>query len=75
MLDNLRAGRAQSYLKSCLGKGLEHPENSWSLIIAAEVLGASGSPRLETLGNESWSLELLLAKVSAQGEPLAFTNH
>ena len=38
-------------------------------------LGASGSPRLETMANESWSLELLFAEVSAQGEPLALTNH
>ena len=27
------------------------------------------------MGNESWSLELLFSKVSAQGEPLALTNH
>ncbi len=38
-------------------------------------LGASGSPRLETLANKSWSLELLFAEVSAQGEPLALRNH
>ena len=37
-------------------------------------LGASGSPRLETLANESWSLELLFAEISAQGVPLALTN-
>ena len=37
-------------------------------------LGASGSPRLETLANESWSLELLFARISAQGVPLALTN-
>ena len=37
-------------------------------------LGASGSPRLETLANESWSLELLFAQISAQGVPLALTN-
>ena len=37
-------------------------------------LGASGSPRLETLANESWSLELLFALISAQGVPLALTN-
>ena len=37
-------------------------------------LGASGSLRLETLANESWSLELPFAEVSAQGEPLALTN-
>ena len=37
-------------------------------------LGASGLPRLETMANESWSLELLFAKVSASEEPLALTN-
>ena len=38
-------------------------------------LGASGSPQLETLANESWSLELPFAQVSVQGEPLALRNH
>ena len=37
-------------------------------------LGASGSLRLETLANESWSLELLFAQISAQGHPLALRN-
>ena len=37
-------------------------------------LGASGLPRVETLPNESWSLELPFAGVSAQGEPLALTT-
>ena len=79
------------YLKCCSGKALECQENSWELnyrhrsfsdesffrvfLCFGLDLGASGSPRLETLANESWSLELLFAKVSAQGEPLALTNH